>query len=328
VNRSARCARFALTCATLLLMTFQAATAGEAQYPLRPIRMIVPFVAGGGTDLLARLITPRLGEALGQQFVIDNRGGGGSILGTQLLAKSPPDGYTLAMFDTAFAINPGFAEKLPYDAERDFVFVAIIATSPTVLVAYPGLKVRSLPELIAAAKAKPASIRAASAGVGSSSHLTIEMLNAAAKIRLLHVPYKGAGAAIQDMLGGHTDLTFAVAGSVISHIQAGTLIPLAVTGKKPSALLPSVPTFAASGLPEVNPEAFRFVAAPAGLPAPVNQRLTAALESIMAVPELKTRLVDSGFDPEFQTGKEAREFVLREIRKWRQAVKEAGLKAN
>ena len=319
--------RLVLAC-TAALFPLQSTLAADSAYPVRPIRMIVPFVAGGGTDLLARLLTPRLSEVLGQQIVVDNRGGAGSVVGTQMLAKSPPDGYTIAVFDTAFAINPGLAEKLPYDAERDFSFIAIIATSPTVLVAQPGLKVRTLPELIAAAKANPGRIKAASAGVGSSSHLTIEMLNTAAKVKLLHVPYKGAGAAIQDMLGGHADLTFAVAGSVIAQIQAGTLVPLAVTGKKPSALLPNVPTFAAAGFPEVNPEAFRFVAAPAGIPASVNQKLTAALTSIIALPELRTRLVDNGFDPEFHTGKDARDFVLREIRKWRQAVKDSGAKAN
>jgi tripartite-type tricarboxylate transporter receptor subunit TctC len=327
MNRIAQRTRLVLACAVLALPAL-GAWAAQAAYPARPIRMIVPFVAGGGTDLLARLVTPRLSENLGQQIVIDNRGGAGSILGTQLVAKAPRDGYTLAMFDTAFAINPGFAEKLPYDAERDFTFVAIIATSPTVLVARPGLKARTLAELIAAAKANPGRIRAASAGVGSSSHLTIAMLNAAAKIDLLHIPYKGAGAAIQEMLGGHTDLTFAVAGSVIAQIQAGTLVALAVTGKKPSALLPDVTTFAAAGLPEVNPEAFRFIGAPAGLQAPVTQKLTASLTTIMAVPELRTRLVDNGFEPEFQTGKAARDFVVREIDKWRQAVKAAGVKAN
>jgi tripartite-type tricarboxylate transporter receptor subunit TctC len=326
LSRTRNCIRTIAACAALLF-SIEGAWAADAAYPVRPIRVIVPFVAGGGTDLLARLLGPRLGEALGQQIVIDNRGGGGSILGTQILSKSPPDGYTIGMMDTAFAINPGYAEKLPYDAERDFTFVAIIATSPTVLVAQSGLKVRTLQELIAAAKANPGKIRAASAGVGSSSHLTIEMLNAAAKIRLLHVPYKGAGAAIQDMLGGHADLTFAVAGSVISQIQAGTMFPLAVTGK-PSSLLPNVPTFAAAGFPEVNPEAFRFFAAPAGIPASVNQKLTAALGTIMGAQDLRTRLVDNGFDPEFQTGKDARNFVVREIAKWRRAVKESGVKAN
>jgi tripartite-type tricarboxylate transporter receptor subunit TctC len=326
VNRTRNCIRMLVSCAALL-SPLHGAYAADGAYPVRPIRMIVPFVAGGGTDLLARLLTPRLSEALGQQIVVDNRGGAGSIVGTQMLSKSPPDGYTIAVLDTAFAINPGLAEKLPYDAERDFNFVAIIATSPTVLVTHPGLKVRTLQELIAAAKANPGKIRAASAGVGSSSHLTIEMLNAAAKIKLLHVPYKGAGAAIQDILGGHADLTFVVAGSVIAQIQAGTMIALAVTGK-PSALLPNVPTFAAAGFPEVNPEAFRFVAAPSGIPAPVNQKLTVALTTIMASQELRTRLIDNGFDPEFQTGKDARDFVVREIRKWRQAVKDSGAKAN
>ena len=326
MNRTRNRIRLLLACAALVL-PMHAATAADAAYPVRPIRMIVPFVAGGGTDLLARLVSPRLGEVLGQQIVIDNRGGGASVLGTQLLSKSPPDGYTIAMMDTAFAINPGFAEKLPYDAERDFAFVAIIATSPTVLVARSGLKVRTVQDLIAAAKANPGGIKAASAGVGSNSHLTIEMLSSAAKIRLLHVPYKGAGAAIQDMLGGHADLTFAVAGSVIGQIQAGTFVPLAVTGK-PSTLLPNVPTFAAAGYPEVNPEAFRFIIAPIGISQAINQKLTSALSTIMVEPELRKRLVDNGFDPEFHTGKEAREFVMREIRKWRQAVKDSGAKPN
>ena len=316
MNGTANFLRIVLACA-LLASAIPGVHAADAAYPVRPIRVIVPFVAGGGTDLLARILSPKLIEALGQQIVIDNRGGAGSIVGTQIVSKSPADGYTIGVFDTAFAINPGLAEKLPYDAERDFVFIAIIATSPTVLVTHPGLKVRTLPELIAAAKARPGKIRAASAGVGSSSHLTIEMFNSAAKIKLLHVPYKGAGAAIQDILGGHVDLTFAVAGSVISQIQAGTMIALGVSGSKPSTLLPNVTTFAAAGLPEVNPEAFRFVAAPAGIPAAVNQKLTAALTTIMDSQELRTRLIDNGFDPEFQTGKEAREFVSREIRKWR-----------
>jgi tripartite-type tricarboxylate transporter receptor subunit TctC len=316
-----------LACA-LLASAIPLVHAADAAYPIRPIRVIVPFVAGGGTDLLARLLSPKLTEALGQQIVIDNRGGAGSIVGTQIVSKSPADGYTIGVFDTAFAINPGLAEKLPYEAERDFTFIAIIATSPTVLVTHPGMKVRTLQELIATAKARPGKIRAASAGVGSSSHLTIEMFNSAAKIKLLHVPYKGAGAAIQDILGGHADLTFAVAGSVISQIQAGTMIALAVSGRKPSKLLPDVTTFAAAGLPEVNPEAFRFVAAPAGIPAAVNQKLTAALTTIMDSQELRTRLDDNGFEPEFQTGKEAREFVSREITKWRTAVKESGVEAN
>ena len=219
----------------LLLLQAHEASAAAAAYPTRPIRLIVPFVAGGGTDLLARFVSARLSEALGQQIVVDNRGGAGSVLGTQILAKALPDGYTLAMADTAFAINPTLMDKLPYDAERDFTFVAIIATSPSLLVMYPGLKLRTLQELIAAAKKTPGKITWGSAGVGSSSHLTLEMLKTAAKIDILHIPYKGAGASILDVIGGHCDLTIVVPGAVTSQMQAGTLIPLAITGKKSPA---------------------------------------------------------------------------------------------
>lgn len=309
------------------LVCAQSALAAEA-YPVRPIRMIVPFVAGGGTDLLARLVTPRLSELLGQQIVVDNRGGAGSVVGTQILSKSPPDGYTLAMFDTAFAINPAVSSKLPYDAERDFTFIAIIATSPSLLVTHPGLKVRTLQDLLAAAKKNPGRIKAGSAGVGSSSHLTIEMLKTAAKVDLLHVPYKGAGAAIVDVLAGHADLTFVVPGSVAPHLQAGTMIPLAIASKKPSPLLPDVPTFAMAGLPSVNPEAFRFIGAPAGLAPGPHKKLVELLTKVMAMPEVRTRLTENAFDPEFLTGTDARAFVVKELRKWQQAVKDAGVKPN
>lgn len=304
------------------------ALAADAKYPTRPLRMVVPFVAGGGTDLLARLVSARLSEALGQQVVVDNRGGAGSILGSQIVAKSLPDGYTLGMMDTAFAINPSFADKLPYDAERDFLIVAIIATSPSLLVTHPGLKVRNLQDLIAAAKKNPGKITSGSAGVGSSSHLTTEMFNTAAGIKLLHIPYKGAGAAILDVLGGHTDLTIVVPGAVLPQIQAGSLIPLAITGKNPSSTLPNVPTFGQAGFPTVNPEAFRFITAPAGIPANIHNTLTTALGKIMAAQDFKNRLTENGFDAEFLTHKEARDFVAREIRKWRQAVKDSGAKAN
>ena len=309
-----------------LAVFFPLALANAADFPARPIRVIVPFVAGGGTDLLARFVSPRLGELLGQQIVVDNRGGAGSAVGTQILAKSAPDGYTLGVFDTAFAINPSIAEKLPYDSERDFVFVAIIATSPSLLVTHPGLKVRTIQELVARAKSQPGKIKYASAGVGSSSHLTGQMLMTAAKIELLHVPYKGAGAAILDLLGGHADLTSVVPGSVMQQIQAGTLIPLAITGKAPHYTLPSVPTFANVGLGAVNPGQFRFLAAPAGLPVAIQKKLAAAMRTVLEHQEFRTRLSDNGFDVELLVDADARAYIIREIRKWRQAVKDAGAK--
>jgi tripartite-type tricarboxylate transporter receptor subunit TctC len=304
------------------------ALVGAAEYPTKSIRMIVPFVAGGGTDLLARLIAPRLGDVLQQQIVIDNRGGAGSIVGSQIVAKSVPDGYTLGMFDTAFAINPALYEKLPYDYDRDFNIVAIMATSPTLLITHNGLKVKTIQDFIAYAKAAPGKIRFASAGVGSSSHLTGEILKMHAKIDMIHIPYKGAGAAIIDILGGHADATFVVPGTVKQHIQNGTIVPIAVAGNKPSANLPGVPTFAAAGLAAVNPGAFRFVSAPAGLPAPVVKRLIGALRTTIETPELATRLIDNDYEPAFLPFPESRGYIENEVKKWRVAVKASGAKPN
>src|SRR6185295_15330141 len=276
---------------------FAPAAAGAADYPVRSVRVIVPFVAGGGTDLLARLISPRLTDTLGQQIVVDNRGGAGSIVGTDLVAKAPADGYTLGLFDTAFAINPALQEKLPYDTRRDFIFPSIVATSPTLLVVSAGMKVRTIQEFIAAAKSAPGKIRHASAGVGSSSHLTGEMLKVAAKIDMTHVPYKGAGQAIIDVVGGHADMTFVVPGTVRQHLQSGALVALAIN--RPSANLPAVPTFASVGLPSVDPGNFRFIAAPAALPAPILNKLIATLRTEMDTPELQARLKDNDYDPTF-----------------------------
>ncbi len=309
-----------------LALSLPMTLASAADYPTRPVRVIVPFVAGGGTDLLGRFVAQRLTEVLGQQFVVDNRGGAGSVLGTQILSKATPDGYTLGVLDTAFAINHSFADKLPYDSERDFVFVAIIATSPSLVVTHPGTKLRTVQELVARAKSQPGKITFGSAGVGSSSHLTLQMFMTAAQINILHIPYKGAGASIVDVLGGHTDLTSVVPGTVLSHIKSGAMIPLVITGKNSSPLLPAVPTFAAAGFPTVNPNQFRFLAAPAGLPAATLKKLTAAMRATMEPQDFRTRLTDNGFDPELHVEADARAYIAQELRKWRQAVKDAGAK--
>ena len=315
--------QLAFACACVVV----SASAGGADYPVRSVRMIVPFVPGGGTDLLARLIAPRFTELLGQQIVVDNRAGAGSIVGTDLVAKAPADGYTLGLFDTAFAILPALQDKLPYDSQRDFVFVAIIATSPTLLVVRPGLKVRTIQEFVALARANPGKIRFASAGVGTSSHLNGEMLRAAAKIEYIHVPFKGAGQAIVDVMGGHTDFTWVVPGSVKQFLQAGTLVPLAVN--RPSPNLPDVPTFASVGLGAVDPSGFRFVAAPAALPAPILKKLIATLRAVMDTPDLQARLADNDFDlGTFMPYPEARGYIEKQWAKWRAAVKSSGAKAN
>ncbi len=315
-------ARVLFACACAL----SSALAASADYPTKSIRVIVPFVAGGGTDLLARLLSPGLTDLLGQQIVVDNRGGAGSVVGTQLLARATPDGYTLGLFDTAFAINYALVPKLPYDSERDFIFLAIIATSPALLVVHPGLKVKTIQEFVALAKSAPGKIKQASAGVGSASHLTGEMLKMAAKIDFVHVPFKGAGAAIIDVLGGHTDFTFVVPGTVRQHIQAGTVIALAIAAKQPSANLPDVPTFASVGLSAVSPGSFRFLVAPAGLPEPIQRKLVSALSTVMDAAALQTRLRDNDFEPTLLLQPKSRGFIEQEWRKWREAIKSAGVK--
>jgi tripartite-type tricarboxylate transporter receptor subunit TctC len=302
--------------------------AAEPAFPTRPVRLIVPFVPGGSTDLLARIVAPRVGEVLGQQVVVDNRAGASSVIGTQIAAKAPADGYTLLLADTAFTINASLFRKLPYDPERDFTFVTILATSPTVLVANPRLKVRSIEELIAAAKKNPGKITAANAGAGSNNHLEMEMFTVTAKIELLHVPFKGNGEAITSVIAGHTDLISTTPVTVVQHVKAGTLVALAISGKQQHPSLPGVPTYESAGLAADKPESFRFIASPRGLPEPIEKKLASAFGAVMTAPDMQSRLKANGFDPEFAVGAEARTYVLKAIKLYGEAVKRSGVKAD
>lgn len=300
--------------------------ASGSDYPARAIRLVVPFAPGGGTDLLGRLIAPRLTDVLGQQVVVDNRGGAGSIVGTEIVAKATPDGYTLGFLDTAFTINHVIASSLPYNAEKDFFIVNIVATSPTMLVVRSSLPAKSLAELIALAKASPGKLTFGSAGTNSSGHLTGEMFKAAAGVNITHVPFKGGGAAILDLVGGHIDLTYVVPGSVIGHVKTGAIRPLATSGTKRVAIFPDVPTFESLGLPSVNPGNFRFLAGPAAMPRAVQNRLVDAMQKLAQMPELAARMAENGFDPEFIGPPANREYVLAEIRKWRKVTQDPALK--
>jgi len=297
------------------------AVAAENAFPLRPIRLVVPFVAGGGTDLLARFLAPRVAEILGQQLVVDNRAGASSVIGTQIVARSPADGYTLLLGDTAFAINASLVGKLPYDSARDFTFVTMLATSPSLLVVNPRLKVRSIAELMALAKKNPGKITAANAGAGSANHLGMEMLMLAAKIELLHVPFKGNGEAITSVIAGHTDLLSTSPVAVMQHIKGGMLIPLVISGRQPLASLPGVPTYDSAGLATARPESFRFIAAPRGIPGAVEKKLAEAFGAAMAAPDMQVRLEANGFDVEFATGADAHAYMDRAIQLYADAVK-------
>jgi tripartite-type tricarboxylate transporter receptor subunit TctC len=309
-----------------VLAVLCAMPASAAEYPTRPIRLIVPFAPGGGTDLLARLIAPRLSEVLGQQVVVDNRGGAGSVVGTEMLAKAPADGYTLGFMDSAFAINPAILSTLPYKPDRDFVILNIVATSPTVLIVRSSLAAKTLPELIAFAKTNPGKLTFGSAGTNSSGHLTGEMFNAAAGVKVTHVPFKGAGAALVDLLGGHIDVAYVTPSSIVTHVQTGTVRALAITGARRAATLPNVPTFDSLGLPTVNPGNFRFLAGPSALPRPIQARLVTAMEKLAQMPDLGARLAENGYDPTFIGPPAAREYMAAEFLKWRKVTQQPGMK--
>jgi len=318
-----------LTLGVLAVITaLIAPVACGAEYPARSIRLIVPFAPGGGTDLLARLVAPKLGEVLGQQVVVDNRGGAGSVVGTEILAKAPADGYTLGFFDGAFAINPATVPTLPYNSDKDFTPITIVATSPTVLVARASLQVKSLAELIAMAKSNPGKLTFGSAGPNSSGHLTGEMFNSAAGVKITHVPFKGAGAAITDLAGGHIDLSYVVPGSIAPHIKLGLVRALATTGTKRTPTLPDVPTFESLGLGSVNPGNFRFLVSPAGVPRSVQDRLASAMEKLKHMPDLAARMADNGYDPAFVGPPKARETVMASIARWKKTMQEPAMKAN
>jgi tripartite-type tricarboxylate transporter receptor subunit TctC len=319
--------RFA-SCLCGILTALIATFAAGAEYPVKSIRLVVPFSAGGGTDLLARLIAPRLGEVLGQQVVADNRGGAGSVIGTQIVASAVPDGYTLGFLDTAFAINPAIAPSLPYNSEKDFAILNIVGTSPTVLVVHSSVPAKTLSELIAYAKNNPGKLTYGSSGPNSSGNLTGEMFKAAAGVNVTHVPFKGAGAAITDLLGGHIDIAYTTPGSIASHVQAGTLRPLAITGSKRSPVLPTVPTFESLGLASVNPGSFRFLAGPAAMPRAVQNRLIAAMEKLARMQDLATRMAELGYEPTFIGPPGSREYVFAEMEKWRKVMRESGMKMN
>lgn len=308
-----------------LVAVVAAAPVTAAQYPTKAIRLVVPFAPGGGTDLLARLVAPRLAEALGQQVVVDNRGGAGSVIGTQMVASAAADGYTLGFMDTAFTINPAVTPKLPYSSEKDFAFISIVGTSPTVLVVHANVPAKTLPELIAYAKANPGKLTFGSAGHNSSGHLTGAMFNAAAGVNITHVPFKGAGAAIVDLLGGHIDVSYVVPGSIAQHVQSGVVRALAITGSKRSSAMPTVPTFESLGLAGVSPGNFRFLAGPAAMPAAVQKTLVTGMERLAKLPDLAARMVENGYDPLFVGPAETRDYVMSEMRRWRTVVRDAGL---
>jgi tripartite-type tricarboxylate transporter receptor subunit TctC len=296
-------------------------------YPVKPVRIIVPYAAGGATDTLARLVATRIDQELKQSFVIDNRGGGASQVGTQAVATAPPDGYTIGMIDSAFTINPGlFAGKLPYDTRKDFAPVSLIATAPLVFVVHPSVEAKSAQEVVALAKQKPG-MTYALPGLGTPVHLAGEQLRQAAGIELVSVPYRGAGPSIADFIAGQVQMTFATVPSILEHVRAGRARALAMVGQR-SPLLPDVPTMAEAGLGGVDAGLMFGLVAPAATPVAIVTRLSEAAAASVTTDPLRARLVDLGFVPIGSKPEELRSRIDSEITKWSRIIEAGHIKPN
>jgi tripartite-type tricarboxylate transporter receptor subunit TctC len=318
--------QFRLALYALVVATLCAGGALAQNYPTRSIRLVVPFGVGGGTDILARIVEPLVTKALGQPLVIDNRAGGGSSIGMDVVAKAPPDGYTLVMTDTSIAVNPSI-RPLPYDTINDFVPVSLLATAPVILVAHPSMPAKTLAEFIALAKAKPGELNYASGGIGSSTHLGGELLKFVAGIDVKHVPYKGTGPAMNDLVGGHVQVMFSGISSARPYIDAGTLRALAVTGDARNAAVPDVPTFAEAGLPGVTASTYWGVLAPKGTPKEIVDRVSAEFAKAVRDPGVVKRIGELGYLPIGGGPADYADNIKSEIAKWAPVIKAANIKA-
>ena len=296
-------------------------------YPSKPIRLVVPFAAGGATDVLARLVGERLTASLGQQVVVDNRPGAGGNIGSDLVARAEPDGYTILMGAVGtHAINPSLYPKMPYDPVKDFAPVTLVASVPNVLVVNPEVPANSVQELIDLAKAKPGELNFASSGNGTSIHLSGELFKAMTGTDIVHVPYKGSGPAVTDLLGGQVQMMFDNMPSSLPHVKAGKLRALGVTSAKRSPALPEVPTIAEAGVPGYDATSWFGILAPAGTPEPVVTRLQGAIVQALGEPEMRQRMADLGAEPVGDTPAEFGQFIAAEIAKWAKVVNDAGVK--
>jgi len=311
----------------VIALGIPATNAVAQSYPARPVRLIIPFPPGGSNDIVGRMIAAQLGDRLGQQVVPDNRGGAGGTIGTELAAKAPADGYTLLLISTAYAFNTSIYKKLPYDPVKSFVPVALLGSGPGVLVINPGLPVNSVAELLAYAKERPGKLNNASAGVGSFQHLASELFRIQAGIQWLHVPYKGGGPAMMDLIAGQADVSVGSLIQMLPHVRSGKLKALGTTGAKRSPVLPDVPTVAEAGVPGYEATNWWGLLAPAGAPQAIVDRLHQEVGAVQASTETRKRFETEGAEAREMTSAEFGAFILAETTKWARVVKEAGITA-
>ncbi|MFO0441138.1 MAG: tripartite tricarboxylate transporter substrate binding protein [Betaproteobacteria bacterium] len=305
-----------------------AGPAAQAQaFPVKPLRLILPYPPGGGSDTIARPFARRMAENIGQQVVVDNRGGAGGNIGMEAAARAAPDGYTFVLGLTAqLAVNPGLYPKLPYDPVKDFEPIMMLANGAYLLVAHPSLPAKTMKDVIAIAKKRPGEILYASSGNGSGAHLATELLNTMTGIRLVHVPYQGGGPALVDTISGQTQLLFATPIASTGHIQAGRLRAIAVSTTKRVSSMPQVPTVSESGVPGFDAGVWYAMLAPRGTPRDIVNRLNEEFRKVLADPGIREFLTKSGVDPEGGTPEELAKYLRSEITKWARVIKEANIR--
>lgn len=306
-----------------------AASAALAQaYPSRPIRLVVGFTPGGGVDINARLLQPKLTEYLGQQVIVDNRPGAGTNIANEHVAKSAPDGYTLLISTATVAINMSLYKKVPYDTLRDFATVSLLSQSPNILVVHASVPVKSVKELIALAKARPGALNYSSAGSGTTQHLSGELFKLRAKTDIVHVPYKGSAPSLTALVGGEVSLSFANIPAIFSHVKAGRLRPLANLGPKRSEVMPAVPTMKEAGVSGVEVVVWYGVLAPAATPRDIVSKLSDAVARAARSPDTRQRLIDQGAEPVGNTPEEFGKLLREEVARWAEVVKISGARAD
>ena len=316
-------------CCMAFIATALAASSGAADYPSRPARIIVGAVTGGGVDITARVVAAKLSELLGQQFIVDNRAGAGGNIGSEFVAKSPPDGYTLLMGTIAvLAINPSLYKDLPVDPVRDFAPVSRAADSTNILVVHPALPVKSVKDFIALARARPGELVYGSSGVGTAGHLSGELFGSMAKVKMVHVPYKGGPPSMIDLIAGRLQLVFATAVVAVPQMKAGKIKALAVTTAKRSVFAPELPTIAEAGLPGFEANNWYGLVAPAKTPADVIGRLNKEVVTVLNLPEVKETLFKQGIEAAPGTPEEFGTYMKAEIAKWSKVVQASGATAN
>jgi tripartite-type tricarboxylate transporter receptor subunit TctC len=304
-----------------------AAPAGAAEYPARPIRLLVGFAPGGGTDTTARAISQKLTAALGQQVVVDNRPGASGSIAAEITAKASPDGYTVLLSTiAALAVNPSLYEKMAYDPIKDLAPVTRAADSTNFLVVHPSVPAKSVKDVIALAKSR--SLNCGSSGVGGAGHLALELFNLQAGTKIVHVPYKGGGPAIIDLLAGNINLIFATGASSINHVKAGKIRALGVTTARRSALAPELPTIAEAGLPGFEANNWNGVVVPAKTPRPIINRLNKEFTAALSLPDIKSFLFNQGLDAAPSTPEAFASYIKSETAKWAKVIKAAGIKVN